>query len=218
MAKLFYGDPSGVNRTLKKLTYGDPSGVNRTLKKLHYGDPSGVNRLVFSAGVEYAVNLAVNNSTLVYSFKLDSGGNGDYQSEAYDYNTVMTGIATATVTPAELIDKSKLASGIGLYVPTLKTVSLGYTGTISLFAHNQNDVIYSRDVYSVPSSTEISNTTFVMDISALPAMIKDFGVKFTIPHNRRTTQTPLVQAQIGWQLSLSGSKVIYPSGELNIQL
>ncbi|MDU6348324.1 MAG: hypothetical protein E6593_16465 [Clostridium sp.] len=83
MAKLFYGDPSGVNRTLKKLTYGDPSGVNRTLKKLYYGDPSGVNRLVFSAGVGYSLTSWVQNGASSVTIN-DNASGSIYSSESQE--------------------------------------------------------------------------------------------------------------------------------------
>lgn len=210
---------SGVNRKQKEIWI--PSGsVNRKQKELWAGS-GGVNRKIFSGGVGYTVALTSSPTAQVFTFGSDGSGRYNY------FRPTGSDIALATgeirVAFAQAIPKASLVSGSFLFTVSSMIYSRingdsespGFRITALINGGTQTFGWLSIGGGSGNSGAH----TYSIAMSGWPDSINNFLIRFAGNYSTWNVSSGYSEMDLRWsEINFFGNKIIYPSGQLDIQI
>ena len=209
---------SGVNRKQKEIWI--PSGsVNRKQKELWAGS-GGVNRKIFSGGVGYTVALTSSPTAQVFTFGSDGSGRYNYFRPTGSDEKYATG--EITVTFAQAIDKTKLISDLF----TLVQSSMVYSridgdseGAGFIIKIVINGGTKTKTLIQTYGSGNSGARTYTVNKSDWPDSITRFQISFWGNYLSWDISRGYSEMDLRWsEINFFGSKIVYPSGQLDIQI
>ncbi|WP_283608525.1 hypothetical protein [Faecalispora anaeroviscerum] len=216
MSKTWVRDDTNINREFKSpLWVRDDTNVNRKPKSIWARDDTAVNRKIFSAGVGYTVSLSSDPSAGFFYFNSDGSGKYDYWRATGSSKSGATG--KIKITFAQAIPKTALIS----------TSHFIFSGSVSRIDHldlsfhvNNNIEFGGASVGTVGGTRSISgDLTISKTNSSLPDYINSFSIDISGEYSSYSVTSGYGEADIDWsEINFFGSKILYPSGQLDIQI
>ena len=210
---------NGVNRKQKEIWI--PSGsVNRKQKEL-YVSSGGANRKIFSGGIGYTVSLSSSPSAQIFTFNDDGSGRYDYFRPTGSNTTHATG--EILVTFAQAIPKTNLVLDAFTFLQKSMVYSRIDGDNESpgfLFSIVVNGGAKTIGLLTIGGGSGSSGIrTYTVSKSNWPDSIASFRIRFSGDYLSWNVSSGYSEMDILWdEINFFGNKILYPSGQLDIQI